>query len=302
MLFKYSFILYFLLIITNKAFAYEDFYQSYDGSKIRYKIYKTELIDTTKTPLIFIQGRNEFVEKYEHFYEFLNKKGYTVYTFDLRGQGKSDGQRCYIDSYDTYVKDFLAFFDFVSQKTKSKITVISHSTGALILLRSLPQVKSSKLNKVLLTSPFLGIRTSFVPDFFVKILLKSLLYLGAGKQHVPFYGVDLDFAKNNLTHDQEVYSKYRTHALKCGRPTFSWVYASYNAFAEVYDKKNINKLKIPVEIFVAEKDTVVDKNESYSFCKAYKNCNLHEYKGMYHEILNEKQRRLVFEDIQKLIR
>ena len=288
----------FLIILTRLLFALsceepipsDKYFSSFDNTKIRYRVYQATN-QTKKDVILFVQGRNEFIEKYDHFYGFLNKLGYQVYTFDLRGQGRSDGARCNIDRYDTYVRDLNEFIKNIPLIKGQKIDLIAHSAGGLITIIYLQKEDvDHKINKVILSSPFLGIISS-TPPFLLEIYFKLRSLIKSND------AVNQDFKENNQTHDEVLYNKFKNNDLKCGKPAYGWVAASVRAFDSAFS--NIKRTNRPLTILVSDTDTIVDVNRTKEFCReATANCELVEFKGMYHELLNEVGRGKVFQTIQ----
>ena len=47
----------------------------------------------TRATIVIAHGLADHSGRYEHFAEFFARKGYLVYAYDHRGQGKSEGVR-----------------------------------------------------------------------------------------------------------------------------------------------------------------------------------------------------------------
>lgn len=262
--------------------------------EIRYNVYEPK-IETKTNVILFVQGRNEFIEKYEHFYKFLNGLGYKVYTFDLRGQGLSKGTKCSIGDYNEYVEDLSNVVKKIPLNENQKIELIAHSTGALISILYLQQENDKKIDKVIFSSPFLGI-VHGVPNFLLKIYIRLRSLIRSNQDRIPNYATNPDFKHNNQTHDYFLYNKFKDDKLKCGPPSYAWLLASINAFNTAFS--GVSKLDVPITMLVAGQDTVVDVSRSKDFCKKLKDCKLVEFDGMYHELLNELDRNKVFRIIE----
>ena len=61
-----------------------------DSKKIRLFYCKPENIEKSKGTILLQQGHNEFIEKYFELIEEFKQRGYSVVSFDWRGQGLSD--------------------------------------------------------------------------------------------------------------------------------------------------------------------------------------------------------------------
>jgi len=68
---------------------------------------------TVKAHLLLVHGYAEHSTRYLHLAEFLTGHGYAVYGFDLRGHGRSQGRRAYVDRFELYLKDLTAVLDEV---------------------------------------------------------------------------------------------------------------------------------------------------------------------------------------------
>ena len=55
--------------------------------------------------IVVVHGINEHSGRYGRLADDLNRRGYAVYAMDLRGHGRSDGDRALIHSFDEYLDD-----------------------------------------------------------------------------------------------------------------------------------------------------------------------------------------------------
>src|SRR6185312_6226737 len=59
--------------------------------------------------------------------------GFATYALDLRGRGKSEGERCYVDTFDQYVADVRAAVALARQRDPSlPVFLLGHSAGGVI--------------------------------------------------------------------------------------------------------------------------------------------------------------------------
>jgi alpha-beta hydrolase superfamily lysophospholipase len=75
-------------------------------------------LDDAKAAVFLIHGYGEHAGRYQHIADALATHGYALYAFDLRGHGKSEGERAFINTFDSYVADVdaaLKRFDYLRE-------------------------------------------------------------------------------------------------------------------------------------------------------------------------------------------
>ena len=103
--------------------------RSFDETPIRYATYSRGT-DPSKA-LIFLNGRTEWIEKYQGLPLKLNLPEDVVFiTMDHRGQGASGGLRADVDSYESFVKDIGTVLNRACRDLP--YSIIAHSMGGLI--------------------------------------------------------------------------------------------------------------------------------------------------------------------------
>lgn len=135
--------------------------EAHGGKTLRYAILKVETRPMRGTVLL-LQGRNEFIEKYFETMADLSARGFTVLTFDWRGQGGStrllkDRQRGYVRSFDDYSDDLdLILSQIALPDCPPPFYVLGHSAGALVALASMGRL-TSRVSRMVLCAPFMGL-------------------------------------------------------------------------------------------------------------------------------------------------
>ena len=85
--------------------------------------------------LIVVHGIAEQSGRYSNLVNYFVPKGYAIYSFDLRGHGKSDGKRSYVERFSYYLDDLKAFCNKVSEENKNmKTFLVGHSMGSTIAI------------------------------------------------------------------------------------------------------------------------------------------------------------------------
>ena len=86
----------------------EDHFTLLDGKKMFFR----SVTGTAEKTVVILHGACEHSGRYLSLIKFLWERGYSVFAPDLRGHGKSEGQRVHIDSF----SDYLADFDLIMQE------------------------------------------------------------------------------------------------------------------------------------------------------------------------------------------
>jgi alpha-beta hydrolase superfamily lysophospholipase len=104
-----------------------------DGTELFYRI--IEPLTAPKATVIIVHGHGDHSGGLHNISFSLVNEGYIVYTFDLRGHGKSSGKRGFIKSWDEYRGDLHEFRKLVSKKQPGlPLYFIGHSMGGVIAL------------------------------------------------------------------------------------------------------------------------------------------------------------------------
>ena len=83
--------------------------------------------------LAIVHGLGEYSDRYHNFVQPLMSAGIELWSFDLRGHGRSPGMRGHINSWDEYRIDLDLFLRHISGENAGKsIFLDGHSLGSLI--------------------------------------------------------------------------------------------------------------------------------------------------------------------------
>lgn len=235
--------------------------------------------------MCLLHGLGEHSGRYTHWAEMLNQAGYSVLAYDLRGHGKSGGQRGHVNSYDEYCKDT----DILLKEAKDRFPGIpyflyGHSLGGLIatyyVLRNKP-----KLSGVIVTA--LSNRTS-IQEQKVKLVLSKVL-----GSIVPKMTIDTGLVPATLSRDPEVVTRYVNDPLVHHKATVGWGKSSLEEIA--WADQHVGEWMLPVLFMHGEKDQLAYPEGSKEFASKIKgDCTLKIWPGLFHEVHNEPEKEQVF--------
>jgi lysophospholipase len=224
----------------------------------------------TRGVCVLLHGQTEFIEKYEEVIGELNARGYTVATFDWRGQGGS--QRPLADPLKSYVKDFAQFDDdlesFLERIVKplgdAPPIALAHSMGAHILLRTLHD-RPQAFRAAALTAPMIAVSTRGYPGWLARAV--TALYSGLGQGGKFAWGMaerdpfkitfDTQLVTSDQTRFQQTQDFLKNHPdLRLAGPTWGWLEAAYRSMARVSAPGFAEAIPMPVLVAGPGKDRI----------------------------------------------
>ncbi len=106
-------------------------FKGYGAIDLQFQAWKPE--GTPRAALVIVHGFGEHIGRYHNVVQGLVPRGYAVWGFDLRGHGRSAGQRGHIRSWLEYREDLANFVRYVSAHEKTpNLFMFGHSLGSLI--------------------------------------------------------------------------------------------------------------------------------------------------------------------------
>jgi lysophospholipase len=275
----------------------EGFFESFDGRKLRYAVFRCEQ-PVAKGTVVLLQGRNEFIEKYFETIRDLTAKGLWVATFDLRGQGGSerllkDPLRGHIRRFSDYEHDLTAFLDkIVLPDTRLPFFLLAHSTGGLIALSAAPRL-ATRIERMVLSAPFIGLTGHGVSPGLIRFLSGAVSGVGLGRMQFSKKFKERPFGENPLTTDEQ---RYRRNVgigeaypqLSLGPPTARWLSQAFHAIERVNRPEHLFSIPIPTVLIAPTRDGVVPYVDQERLSRYFRAAQLVPIHGAKHEILQER--------------
>jgi len=108
-----------------------------------------------RAALINLHGLGDHSSLYPALPEYLVPHGIAVHAFDLRGHGRSGGQRAYLDDWRAYREDLDAFVGLVAEPASGRPFLLGNSLGGLAVL-DYALHHGRRLSGVIAAAPALG--------------------------------------------------------------------------------------------------------------------------------------------------
>ncbi len=231
-----------------------------------------------KAAVALLHGLGEHTGRWAHIGAALSGAGYAVMGMDLRGHGKSGGQRGHTPSLEAYMQDIDLFLEQVRARYPGLPTFLyGHSLGAILALnyglRRKPDLKG-----VIATAPALHseLETQRVKVFLARVLGALL----------PTAATASGLRTNMLSHDPEIERAYVSDPEVHDRISFGWGRIMADNIGWVL--RHASEFPLPLLIMHGSLDTIAYPSSSQEFAAPLKDqATLVVWQDMYHEIHNE---------------
>ncbi len=260
------------------------YFNTNDGLSLYYQVYT---VKNSKAAIILLHGLNEHLGRYGHVVDFFNKQGFSVYLYDQRGHGKSEGIRVDSASINDNVADLKFFFELV-QKKENKIFLLAHSFGGQVAVNFLAKYPKQVL-AVALSSPNLGLKH---PVPLLKFYAAKL-----AANFIPSFHIANEIDVKYVCRDPKVVDVYKKDPLVLSQVSLrlaTEMIANHKVVMSLAEK-----MKDPLFMMHAGDDEICDPEISKQFYQKMKikDKKLKIYEGDYHEILNDYHQKQVMEDV-----
>jgi lysophospholipase len=253
--------------------------------------------EAARGSILFAGGRGDFVEKYLETFAAWHARGWSVSSFDWRGQGKSKGASVggHLDSFDILGEDFSALVDDWLATTPGPHVIVGHSMGGHMLLR-LALERPLPIAAAVLVAPMIAVNSAPLPGWLARLIAAAATRVGLGRR--PLWGAPLARApagskrQKVLTtcldrYDDEHFWWERDGDFAPAPPSFGWLSAGYRS-GRSFTRRRLARLDLPVLLIGAEEDRLVSAPAIRRVAAALGRAELTMFKGCAHEILREQ--------------
>jgi alpha-beta hydrolase superfamily lysophospholipase len=247
--------------------------------------------ENMRAGIVLVHGIGEHIQRYSHFVDKFNEKGFGVVGVDLPGHGKSDGKRGKLNSY-SLTDEMLDLLITEHKKTFPGIPVFlyGHSLGGGIVLQYILK-KCPEIKGAIVTSPWL--RLSSEPARFEQILASI------AKNLLPSLTQPSRLVVSHISHDQKVVDDYISDPLNHGMISGGLFHSAMSAGE--YSLHHAEDLKVPLLLMHGSDDQITSPQGSRDFASKTTLAELKIWDGGYHELHNEPFKDEVFSYIVKWV-
>jgi len=267
----------------------ESFFTGLHNTRLFYQIWEPAQV---RGHLIITHGQAEHSGCYQRLIEALKELSIAVYAWDMRGHGRSEGQRGYARDFEEYVKDFQLFIQHLRDERNlypKDLLLLGHSMGGLVQLKMLLNNTHWEFPAQVLSAPMLGVAVD-VP------LYKDLAAL-VFRNLLPTLTLSNEIKYTDLTRDPEVLAEFNSDVLRHDRIS-AGVYLGSVTTIELL-RQNMSKIEIPTLLQIPDNDPVVGSRTSQELFEKLGSHTkvLKIYPDRKHEIYNDLDREEVFQDL-----
>lgn len=263
-------------------------FSTFDGIEL---FYTKDVADSARAVVVIVHGLCEHSGRYGYFTEKLNQFNYTVYRFDNRGHGKSEGERGYVEDFQYFFQDADKVVKMAQEENKGvPVFMFGHSMGGFITagygIRYKDKLKGQILSGAAVLEP---------PAF--KSLKENDYFEKNPREKSP------NLLAKLMCRDKAVIEDYNNDPLVLRETNIKLLGESFIKGSK-WIGENVKSYEYPCLIFHGEKDRIVKKEESEWLFNniSSRDKSIKIYPECYHEILSEKdQKENVIKDIHKWI-
>jgi alpha-beta hydrolase superfamily lysophospholipase len=237
--------------------------------------------------IVVMHGLGEHSGRYQHLAGFFNSCGLSVRCYDHRGHGRSEGRRGDVIHGDPMLQDAQIVIDDFSSRYSTPPFLFGHSMGGLFAARfALSQ--RAPLRGLILSSPALALRLKPI----------DLRLLKVAEALVPWLGVPNGLRPADLCHSTAVVDAYKHDPLVHARISARLLRSMLDSIDDC--QQHAHAMAVPTLLLVAGSDAAVDPSGALRFYQKLPPglAQLHVYEHMFHEIFNEPDAALAFDDLR----
>ena len=237
--------------------------------------------------ICMIHGLGEHFGRYRHLAEFLTDHGFAYVGVDLRGHGKTPGQRGYVPSFNAFMQDISLLLDQVGIRYPSLPKFLyGHSLGGILVLNYCLR-KTPDLAGVIVTSP--GLRNALEEQ------TAKVAFANIAGTILPRISLPSGLDTSGLSRNPEIARAYLEDPLVHDRATLRMAKETLAAIPYIFE--NAKDFHYPLLLMHGTADRLAYARGSQEFAglAIQAEIDLKLWEGAYHELHNELEKDQVFD-------
>jgi acylglycerol lipase len=249
------------------------------------------LASTARAVVVIVPGFNSHSGYYEWVAAQLTAEGLAVYSIDLRGRGKSDGERFYVQNFEDYANDVATFVSIVKESEPGlPVFMLGHSAGGVVACNYTLDHQEELAGLICESFAY----QVPAPDFALAVL-KGLSHIAPHAHVLKLHNKDfsrdpkaVEFMNNDPLIENET------------QPTQT-IAAMVRADERL--KRDFAQFTLPLLILHGTLDKATKPSGSQHFYDTASSTDktLKLYEGHYHDLLNDLDKEIVMADIKSWI-
>jgi acylglycerol lipase len=241
--------------------------------------------------VVIVHGFNSHSGQYGWAADQLVSRGIAVHALDLRGRGKSEGQRYFVDKFSDYVADLAKFVAMVKAREPDlPLFVLGHSAGGVVACTYVVEHQAELTGFICESFAF----EAPAPDFALAIV--------KGLSHVVPRAHALKLKNADFSRDPQAVAAMDADPLIANEVQPAQTVAEL-ARADERLKKEFKRITLPILILHGTADKATKPSGSKHFYQSASSTDkmLKLYEGHYHDLLADLGKQRVMGDIQAWI-
>ena len=242
---------------------------------------------TPRGVVVIVPGFNSHSGYYAWVAEQFVARGIAVYAIDLRGRGKSDGERFYVEHFADYVSDVHALVTHARANDRGlPLFVLGHSAGGVVACMYALEHQADLTGLICESFAF----KVPAPDFALAVF--------KGIAHVAPHAHLLRLKNEDFSRDASIVAAMNADPLIDNEAQPTQTLAEM-VRADEHLEKSFGQMRLPVMILHGTLDKATTPSGSQQFFDTVgsRDKTLKLYEGAYHDLLNDTDRARVMADI-----
>ena len=154
-----------------------------DGVNLKANYYPSKGTEAETSTILLLHGAYEDSRSWANFKKSAQEKGFAVFTVDLRGHGKSSGEKVFDEAMDYDVDAALTWLQNFQKANTEEISIIGASLGANLALRA--GTRYPELKSIILLSPGMSLWEIGIAEAIINYGSRPIMLIAAEEDSYP---------------------------------------------------------------------------------------------------------------------